>query len=158
MYHECNSTLLGLTVCKCMPLLMHRTGPDLPVNVTMIPLSAATSETLPSSAFESLLPKLLTILQVTQRPEGTNNVRNKQDLLQAVSRKSCILRTISWVGELKNSTTTLDPGIPRSSEPGALARECASRWRAAHRGARRDHRHARETTRKEAVRFRFPLI
>jgi hypothetical protein len=53
----------------------------------MIPLSAATSETLPSSAFESLLPKLLTILQVTQRPEGTNNVRNKQDLLQAVSRK-----------------------------------------------------------------------
>jgi hypothetical protein len=44
------------------------------------------SETLPESAFESLLPKLLAILQVTQRPEGTSNVRNKQDLLQAVSR------------------------------------------------------------------------
>ncbi|KAI0005327.1 hypothetical protein BJV74DRAFT_880606 [Russula compacta] len=42
------------------------------------------SETLPSSAFQSLLPKLLTILQVTQRPEGTSNARNKQDLLQAV--------------------------------------------------------------------------
>jgi len=42
------------------------------------------SETLPSSAFESLLPKLLAILQVTQRPEGTSNVRNKQDLLQAI--------------------------------------------------------------------------
>ncbi|KAI9437045.1 hypothetical protein H4582DRAFT_1788056, partial [Lactarius indigo] len=40
--------------------------------------------TLPSSAFESLLPELLTILQVTQRPEGTTNVRNKQDLLQAI--------------------------------------------------------------------------
>ncbi|KAI9510642.1 hypothetical protein F5148DRAFT_1178056 [Russula earlei] len=38
----------------------------------------------PSSAFESLLPRLLTILQVTQRPEGTSNVRNKQDLLQAI--------------------------------------------------------------------------
>ena len=47
------------------------------------------SETLPSSVFESLLPKLLKIFQVTQRPEGTSNVRNKQDLLQAVSR-SCI--------------------------------------------------------------------
>ena len=47
------------------------------------------SETLPSSVFESLLPKLLTILQVTQRPEGTSNVRNKQDLLQAVSR-NCV--------------------------------------------------------------------
>jgi hypothetical protein len=44
------------------------------------------SETLPSSVFESLLPKLLSILQVTQRPEGTSNVRNKQDLLQAVNR------------------------------------------------------------------------
>jgi len=42
------------------------------------------SETLPSSVFESLLPKLLLILQVTQRPEGTSNVRNKQDLLQAI--------------------------------------------------------------------------
>jgi hypothetical protein len=42
-------------------------------------------ETLPSSAFESLLPKLLAILQVTQRPEGTGDPRNKQDLLQAVS-------------------------------------------------------------------------
>ncbi|KAH9994473.1 hypothetical protein BJV77DRAFT_943694 [Russula vinacea] len=42
------------------------------------------SETLPSSVFESLLPKLLSILQVTQRPEGTSNVRNKQDLLQAI--------------------------------------------------------------------------
>ena len=46
------------------------------------------SETLPSSVFESLLPKLLSILQVTQRPEGTSNVRNKQDLLQAVSRRN----------------------------------------------------------------------
>lgn len=44
------------------------------------------SDTLPSSAFQSLLPKLLSILQVTQRPEGTSNARNKQDLLQAVSR------------------------------------------------------------------------
>ena len=53
----------------------------------MLPSAVAVSasETLPSSAFESLLPKLLTILQVTQRPEGTSNVRNKQDLLQAVS-------------------------------------------------------------------------
>jgi hypothetical protein len=48
--------------------------------------SVMASETLPSSVFESLLPKLLAILQVTQRPEGTSNVRNKQDLLQAVSR------------------------------------------------------------------------
>ncbi|KAH9060712.1 hypothetical protein EDB87DRAFT_1683175 [Lactarius vividus] len=45
---------------------------------------SSSNETLPSSAFESLLPKLLTILQVTQRPEGTINVRNKQDLLQAI--------------------------------------------------------------------------
>ncbi|KAH8988200.1 hypothetical protein EDB92DRAFT_1050247 [Lactarius akahatsu] len=45
---------------------------------------SSSNETLPSSAFESLLPKLLTILQVTQRPEGTTNVRNKQDLLQAI--------------------------------------------------------------------------
>lgn len=45
---------------------------------------SSNNETLPSSAFESLLPKLLTILQVTQRPEGTTNARNKQDLLQAV--------------------------------------------------------------------------
>jgi len=128
----------------------------------MIPLSAATSETLPSSAFESLLPKLLTILQVTQRPEGTNNVRNKQDLLQAVSRiKLHFANNLVGGREFKkklSTTTQLDPGIPRSSEPGALARECASGWRAAHRGARRDHRHARETTRKEAVRFRFSLI
>ena len=43
-----------------------------------------TTESLPSDVFESLLPKLLSILQVTQRPEGTSNVRNKQDLLQAV--------------------------------------------------------------------------
>ena len=50
-----------------------------------MPPSSTASETLPSSVFESLLPKLLTILQVTQRPEGTSNVRNKQDLLQAVS-------------------------------------------------------------------------
>ena len=48
--------------------------------------SMSSNETLPSSAFESLLPKLLTILQVTQRPEGTTNARNKQDLLQAVSQ------------------------------------------------------------------------
>ncbi len=54
-----------------------------------MPPSTTASETLPSSVFESLLPKLLTILQVTQRPEGTSNVRNKQDLLQAVSC-SCI--------------------------------------------------------------------
>jgi hypothetical protein len=59
-------------------------GPILPANLVMIPPS---SETLPSSVFESLLPKLLSILQVTQRPEGTSNVRNKQDLLQAVSRR-----------------------------------------------------------------------
>ncbi|KAF8261530.1 hypothetical protein EI94DRAFT_794616 [Lactarius quietus] len=45
---------------------------------------SSNNETLPSSAFESLLPKLLTILQVTQRPEGTTNARNKQDLLQAI--------------------------------------------------------------------------
>ncbi|KAH9177117.1 hypothetical protein EDB89DRAFT_1845385 [Lactarius sanguifluus] len=45
---------------------------------------SSSNETLPSSAFESLLPKLLTILQVTQRPEGTTNLRNKQDLLQAI--------------------------------------------------------------------------
>ncbi|KAF8499012.1 hypothetical protein F5888DRAFT_1686843 [Russula emetica] len=49
-----------------------------------MPPSTTASETLPSSVFESLLPKLLTILQVTQRPEGTSNVRNKQDLLQAI--------------------------------------------------------------------------
>jgi len=42
------------------------------------------NESLPSSAFESLLPKLLTILRVAQLPEGTTNVRNKQDLLQAI--------------------------------------------------------------------------
>lgn len=46
--------------------------------------STTASETLPPSVFESLLPKLLTILQVTQRPEGTSNVQNKQDLLQAI--------------------------------------------------------------------------
>ncbi|KAN0138580.1 hypothetical protein V8E53_003568 [Lactarius tabidus] len=45
---------------------------------------SSNNETLPSSAFETLLPKLLTILQVTQRPEGTTNARNKQDLLQAI--------------------------------------------------------------------------
>lgn len=45
---------------------------------------SSNNETLPSSAFESLLPRLLTILQVTQRPEGTTNARNKQDLLQAI--------------------------------------------------------------------------
>lgn len=45
---------------------------------------SSNDETLPSPAFESLLPKLLTILQVTQRPEGTTNARNKQALLQAI--------------------------------------------------------------------------
>jgi hypothetical protein len=57
----------------------------IPAKVVTMPPSSTASETLPSSVFESLLPKLLTILQVTQRPEGTSNVRNKQDLLQAVS-------------------------------------------------------------------------
>ncbi|KAI0294780.1 hypothetical protein BC826DRAFT_1104529 [Russula brevipes] len=45
---------------------------------------AGAGESLPSSAFESLIPKLLSVLEVTQRPEGTSNVRNKQDLLQAI--------------------------------------------------------------------------
>jgi hypothetical protein len=62
-----------------------------PVRVATIMATTTTTMTaddyqaLPSSAFESLLPKLLAILQVTQRPEGTENARNKQDLLQAVS-------------------------------------------------------------------------
>ncbi|KAH9982092.1 hypothetical protein BGW80DRAFT_1161611 [Lactifluus volemus] len=47
-------------------------------------MTADDYQALPSSAFESLLPKLLAILQVTQRPEGTENARNKQDLLQAI--------------------------------------------------------------------------
>ena len=77
LYHHSGGTLTNL----------NRT--DLPVHVLMmLPSAASASETLPSSAFESLLPKLLTILQVTQRPEGTSNVRNKQDLLQAVSGTS----------------------------------------------------------------------
>ncbi|KAI0307425.1 hypothetical protein B0F90DRAFT_1621223 [Multifurca ochricompacta] len=42
------------------------------------------SSTLPSSAFEALLPKLLNILKVTERPEGTSNARNKQDLLTGI--------------------------------------------------------------------------
>lgn len=67
------------------------TGPIIPPNVVTMPPSTTANETLPSSVFESLLPKLLTILQVTQRPEGTSNMRNKQDLLQAVSRNlNCI--------------------------------------------------------------------
>ncbi|KAI0248082.1 hypothetical protein BJV78DRAFT_843886 [Lactifluus subvellereus] len=47
-------------------------------------MTANDHETLPSSALESLLTKLLAILRVTQRPEGTSNARNKQDLLQAI--------------------------------------------------------------------------
>ncbi|KAI0286616.1 OPT oligopeptide transporter protein-domain-containing protein [Russula aff. rugulosa BPL654] len=67
---------------KALPL--RKSGPVLPANVVTMPPSTTASEMLPSSVFESLLPKLLTILQVTQRPEGTSNVRNKQDLLQAI--------------------------------------------------------------------------
>ena len=52
----------------------------------MTTMTANDHETLPSSVLESLLTKLLVILRVTQRPEGTSNARNKQDLLQAVSR------------------------------------------------------------------------
>ena len=111
------------------------------------------SETLPSSTFESLLPKLLTILQITQRPEGTINIKNKQDLLQAVSPP--MLPRVAPTNPLRgraNARDIPDPGVSRSPQPGALTRECAPGRRTAHRGARRDHRHARETTRKEAVR------
>ena len=111
----------------------------------MMPPSTTTSETLPSSVFESLLPKLLSILQVTQRPEGTSNVRNKQDLLQAVSRARLIGTTLSY--------TRIDSSVSRSSQQRAFHRECASGWRDAYRGARRDHRHAREASSQEAVRI-----
>jgi hypothetical protein len=116
-----------------------RTGPTL--LMTMMP----PSETLPSSTFESLLPKLLAILQITQRPEGTTNVKNKQDLLQAVSpSKELLYCRLQRQLESHRSTLcahecmcdTIDPGVPRSSEPGAHARECTPRRRTAHRGAR----------------------
>ena len=83
MYHIISCHVL--TYSLIIPL----SGPTLPVNSTM------TTESLPSDVFESLLPKLLSILQVTQRPEGTSNVRNKQDLLQAVGRAVLILTTLS---------------------------------------------------------------
>ncbi|KAI0271700.1 hypothetical protein BC834DRAFT_967140 [Gloeopeniophorella convolvens] len=41
-------------------------------------------ETLPAAAFETLLPKLLAVVEITQRSEGTSSVQNKQDLLQAI--------------------------------------------------------------------------
>ena len=123
----------------------------------MLPSAVAVSasETLPSSAFEYLLPKLLTILQVTQRPEGTSNVRNKQDLLQAVSGTTSSSSIAYKLSGVRHGIIYIyaDPGVPRSSEPGALARSRASGRRATHRGARRGHCHARETARKEAVRF-----
>jgi hypothetical protein len=122
----------------------------------MLPSAPAVSasETLPSSAFESLLPKLLTILQVTQRPEGTGNVRNKQDLLQAVSGTTSSPSIAYKLERVRHCVYIYaDPGVPRSSEPGALARSRASGRRATRRGARRGHCHARETARKEAVRF-----
>jgi hypothetical protein len=50
------------------------------------------------------------------------------------------------------SHTHTDSGVPRGSQQRTIHRECASRRRNAHRGARGYHRHARETTRKEAVR------
>src|SRR5712672_1588453 len=86
-----------------------------------------------SSVFESLLPKLLAILQVTQRPEGTSNVRNKQDLLQAVSHAR--IATL-LPNELRTHSYT-DSSVQRSPQSRALPRECASRRRTAYRGSRR---------------------
>jgi hypothetical protein len=48
--------------------------------------------------------------------------------------------------------THADSGVPRSSQQRKFHRECAPGRRNALRGARRDHRHAREATSEEAVR------
>lgn len=40
--------------------------------------------TLPPNAFDGLLPKLITILELSQRPEGTITPQARQALLQAV--------------------------------------------------------------------------
>lgn len=42
------------------------------------------SNPLPTSLYESLLLKLVTVLELTQRPEGTVTPQAKQALLQAV--------------------------------------------------------------------------
>jgi hypothetical protein len=43
-----------------------------------------TSNALPTTLCESLLLKLVTVLELTQRPEGTVTPQAKQTLLQAV--------------------------------------------------------------------------
>lgn len=114
---------------------------------------SSNNETLPSSAFESLLPKLLTILQVTQRPEGTTNARNKQDLLQAVRQGEFC----SWWRSTLNPLKT-DSSLPRSYESRAWRSGCTSWWRIAHRGAKWNNCHAREVASKEKVRSEHLLL
>jgi hypothetical protein len=43
------------------------------------------ADTVPSAAFESLLPKMITILQTAQNPEGVVSPEVKRALLHAVS-------------------------------------------------------------------------
>ncbi|KIK65978.1 hypothetical protein GYMLUDRAFT_218737 [Collybiopsis luxurians FD-317 M1] len=64
-------------------------------------MASASSNTIPSAVYESLLLKLVTVLELTQKPEGISTPQSKQAVLQATNEfKSLLLQAKTLAANL----------------------------------------------------------
>jgi hypothetical protein len=73
------------------------------------------SDKVPAEAFESLLPKVINILQLSQNPEGVASLEARKALLQAVSYRDSYAYGLSHASFVFK-TTDLKESLGRAQE------------------------------------------